>query len=416
MMHRCKPFLIGSALAVSIGLIPALAQDNSAPPPPQAPTQGWQKFGGDSAAANPSASAYPQPTAQDGGYQQPGDQAPPPAPQAPPPAPSGQQPQAYPPAYPPAGPQGGYPQGGYPPAQGGYYPQGGYPPQGAYPQGGYPQSTYPQGAYPQGGYPQGPPPQAGGYYGGYQAPPAPQPPSGPLTIPAGTWVTIRVNQPLSSDKNQVGDTFTGTLAEPIIANGYVVARRGQMVVGRVTEVQKAGRVKGVSHLGIELTGIQLADGRQIQVHTQFINHKGDTSVGRDAAAIGTTTAVGAAIGAGVAGGFGAGMGAIGGAVVSTVGVLMTRGRPTIIYPETPITLSMQGPITISDNLQAFYPATPQDYSTAGLRTRRVGIPGGYPYYPGYYAGYGYAGPYWGGYYWGPGIWGPTFVFRGGRWR
>ena len=419
MINSSKQILIGSALAVTIGLIPALAQDNSAPPPPQAPNQGWQKFG-DSAAGSPAASAYPQPGPQ--------AQGPPPVTQAPAPESPGQPPQAYPQAA----PQGAYPQGGYP--QGGY-PQGGYPsagyPQGAYPQSGYPppqggyypqaapQGSYPQGAYPQSGYPpQGPPPQ-GGYYGGYaQAPPAPQAPSGPLTIPAGTWVTIRTNQPLSSDRNQVGDTFTGTLAEPVIANGYVVARRGEMVIGRVTEVQKAGRVKGVSHLGVELTGIQLADGRQIQVHTQLVNRKGDTSVGRDAAAIGTTTAVGAAIGAGVAGGFGAGMGAIGGAVVSTVGVLVTRGHPTIIYPETPITFAMQGPITISDNLQAFLPVTPMDYSAAGLRTHPVGGPGGYPYYPGYYAGYGYVGPYWGGYYWGPGYWGPTFVFRGGfgRWR
>src|SRR5580693_6874321 len=38
-----------------------------------------------------------------------------------------------------------------------------------------------------------------------------------LTIPAGTWLTIRVNEPLSSDHNRQGDAFTATLVQPLIA-------------------------------------------------------------------------------------------------------------------------------------------------------------------------------------------------------
>src|SRR6202034_2463533 len=79
-----------------------------------------------------------------------------------------------------------------------------------------------------------------------------------ITLPANTWVTVRVNEPLSSDRNQTGDAFTGTLLEPIIANGLLIARRGQTVTGIVTEAQKAGRVSAVSHLKLELSGIQLA--------------------------------------------------------------------------------------------------------------------------------------------------------------
>ena len=377
-MPTYRQIIVGSALALTLGVYPILAQDNSAPPPPQAPTHGWQKFGDASPPANQQASAYPQ-----NGYPQAqGDpqEAPPPDQQQPPP------------------PQGGYQQG--PPPQGGYQ-QG--PPAGAYPQGPYAQQPYPQQQYP---------PQRGGGY--YQQGPAYPPPTGPLTTAAGTWITIRVNQPLSTDHNQVGDAFTGTLVEPIVANGRVLARRGQMVAGRVTEVEKAGRVKGVSHLGVELTEVQLVDGRQVPIHTQFVSRRGDTSVGRDAAAIGTTSGVGAAIGAAVDGGFGAGMGAIGGAVVSTIGVLATRGHPTVIYPEMALTFRLQAPITVSDDLEAFAPVSQYDYAQGPL-TRPMPRP--YPYYgaPAYY-GYGYVGPYWGSYYWGPGYWGPTFVFRGGGWH
>lgn len=66
-----------------------------------------------------------------------------------------------------------------------------------------------------------------------------------LTIPGGTVLLVRINEPLSSDRNQVGDQFTGVLEQPLVINGWVVARRGQVVVGQVKSVQKAGRVKGV---------------------------------------------------------------------------------------------------------------------------------------------------------------------------
>lgn len=247
--------------------------------------------------------------------------------------------------------------------------------------------------------------------------PAPQPHYVPttITLPANTWVTVRVNEPLSSNHNQTGDRFTGTLLEPIIANGLLIARRGQTVTGIVAEAQKAGRVSGVSHLKLELTGIQLADGRQIQVKSQLINRKGDTSHGRDAFAIGATTATGAAIGAAVNGGVGAGVGAAAGLVASTIGVLFTRGYPTVVYPETPLTFSMQTPIVIDNSQQAFQYASQYDYS-ARVAPPRPGYGSGYgPYRPaapyGYYAPYPYAYGYPYQYFYGPSV----YFGVGGRW-
>jgi hypothetical protein len=229
---------------------------------------------------------------------------------------------------------------------------------------------------------------------------------------------VRVNEPLSSDHNQTGDAFTGTLLEPILANGLLIARRGETVTGIVTEAQKAGRVSGLSHLKLELTGIQLADGRQIQVKTKLIDRRGNTSYGRDAFAIGATTATGAAIGAGVNGGVGAGVGAAAGLVVSTIGVMLTRGRATVVGPETPLTFSMETPITLDNSQQAFQYAAQQDYN-AGVRPPMGPRPGygsaygpGYPPPPPYYGGYYAPYPYAYGYpYWGPSV----YFGYGGRW-
>ena len=232
--------------------------------------------------------------------------------------------------------------------------------------------------------------------------PADPPPrlSAAVRLPAGTWITMRVNQPLSSDHNHPGDAFTGTLIQPLVADGVVIARRGQTVAGRVAEAKKAGRTKGTSRLGIEITEISLADGTQIPVKTQLMERRGDTSVGRDAAAIGVTTGAGAAIGAGVAGGVGAGIGAGAGALVSIIGVLVTRGKPTVVYPEMMLTFRTEAPLTVSIARSAvFQPARAQDYSQPVLYRR--GPPRVLP-------------PYYAGYYYPPYYWGPSFVFYSRR--
>jgi len=250
--------------------------------------------------------------------------------------------------------------------------------------------------------------------------PVPAPPPGRITIPAGTWVTVRVNEPLSSDHNKPGDAFTATLIQPLIVNGVVVARRGQLVTGTVSEAKKAGRAAGLSRLGLELTEIGLADGNQVQVKSKVMERHGDTSYGRDAAGIGATVGTGAAIGAAVNGGVGAGVGAAAGVVASTIGVLLTRGRPTIVYPETPLTFRLDAPVSFDANNTAFQPPSQQDYGQGAVR--RPGPPAGYGY--GYGAPYG-PGPAYGYYppayypYPYPYYWGPSFFFgyRGGfrRW-
>jgi hypothetical protein len=245
-------------------------------------------------------------------------------------------------------------------------------------------------------------------------------PSGPvpanITVPAGKVIFARLSEPLSSDHNQVGDTFTATLDQPIVVDGWVVARRGETIVGTVTQAQKADRVKGVSHLGLELTDIAIVDGSQLPIKTELWNGSAGTSHGADAGAIATTTGVGTIIGAAANGGTGAGVGAGAGALAGIGLVLLTRGKPTVLGPEYPLSFRLKEPISIStaNSAQAFLPVGSNDYSSSPSQRRRggPGYPGAYPpYYAScgpylgcgpYYPYYGYYGPvvgfsYWGGY-------------------
>jgi len=252
----------------------------------------------------------------------------------------------------------------------------------------------------------------------YAPPPAPANIPPQLTIAPGTFLTVRVNQLLSSDHNQAGDAFSASLVNPLVVNGIIVADRGQTIQGRVSEAQKAGRVSGTSRLGIELTDLSLVDGDQVPLQTSLVNRNGRTSEGRDAVGVGAATGIGAIIGAGAAGrhevGEGAAIGAGAGAAAGIIGVLLTRGQPTYISPEQVLTFRIENPIVISTDRapQAFRYVGPGDYQTEQARPyapqRRPA-----PYY--YGAGYPVYRPYYGyPYYYGPSI-GISFGgFYGGR--
>ena len=256
-----------------------------------------------------------------------------------------------------------------------------------------------------------------------------------LTLPSGTFVTVRINQALNSDRNQQGDIFSATLMQPVVINGYVVAQSGQTVYGRVDEAKKAGRVSGVSELKLELSGLTLVDGSNLTIQSQLVDRKGPTSVGRDAAAIGSTTALGAAAGAAADWGRGAAIGAGAGAAVGIIGVLLTRGRPTIVYPESVLTFQLSAPATIdtSHAPAAFQLVQPGDYQEGPPQNNRPALrygygpgyppppyayaPAYYPYYPYYYSPFFYGPAF--GFFYGPrffyhGYYGRGFGYRGFR--
>ena len=266
--------------------------------------------------------------------------------------------------------------------------------------------------------------------------PAPQdyPPQAPvpahLTVKPGTYVTVRINQWLSSDRNQAGDAFAASLEQPIVVDGVVVAQRGQTVGGRISEAQKAGRMQGTSRLGLELIDLTLVDGQVVPIRSSVLTRNASSSVGRDVGAAAGTTALGAAAGAIADGGRGAAIGAGAGAAVGLAGILLTRGNPTVIYPESVVTFRVDAPFEIATDHapQAFRYAENEDYGRGGPGPQPR-VAGG-PYdqrppmarpFPYAVAPYPSVGPYSYGYpYYGSGFGlyvGPGFYYRGGRgWR
>lgn len=104
--------------------------------------------------------------------------------------------------------------------------------------------------------------------------PAPAPHQ--ATLQPGMALTIRLNESLSSDYSAPGGAFAASLAEPLVADGFVIAERGARVSGRIVEVQKGGRAAGLSRIELGLTNVTTSDGQEVAIMTEPWINLGDS--------------------------------------------------------------------------------------------------------------------------------------------
>jgi len=177
--------------------------------------------------------------------------------------------------------------------------------------------------------------------------PAPEPaPS--VTLKAGLAMPVRLGESLSSDSNQVGDTFTATLDAPLTVDGFVIAERGARVEGRVVEAQKAGHLKGQSVLALELTKLNTSDGQHVVIQTETLRRESARSTGDDVGIVGAAAGIGAIIGAIAGGGTGAAIGAGAGGAAGVGGVAVTHAKALNLPSEAKLTFRLKAPVTLTE--------------------------------------------------------------------
>lgn len=184
-----------------------------------------------------------------------------------------------------------------------------------------------------------------------QAPPPPPREPQRVTVPAGTTVTVRLAETVSSERNQPGDTFSATLDQPLIVDGFAIAERGARVTGSIVEAQQAGRVRGLSAITLQLTKLRTSDGQDVTISTEKFAKQGDKSTGDDAKKVGIGAALGAAIGAIAGGGKGAAIGAGVGGAAGTGTVMATRGKPVELPVETRLTFKLAEAVTLTEKIR-----------------------------------------------------------------
>jgi hypothetical protein len=182
-----------------------------------------------------------------------------------------------------------------------------------------------------------------------QTPPTPPPPPPPpqkILIAAGTQLTVRLNDPLDSERNQVGDTFHCSLGAPISIDGETVIPAGADVVGRVADVKSAGRFAGNSVLTLELKSLSV-NGRTYNIQTNQWSRAGKGEGKSTATKVGVGTAAGAVLGGIIGGGKGAAIGAAAGAGTGTGVAASKRGEQIKLGPEAVLNFQIINPLTVT---------------------------------------------------------------------
>jgi hypothetical protein len=183
-----------------------------------------------------------------------------------------------------------------------------------------------------------------------ESPPTPAPPAAAVesyVVANGTHLPLRMLNSVSTKHSAAGDHVYLETIYPILSKGRVIIPPGSYVEGSLSEVKRAGRIKGKSELYLRFDSLTLPNGVTRDFRARLgadennnVDRKegkvvGDGGKGQDAKTIATATAAGTGIGvlAGSAAGhlgMGAGIGAAAGALGGLAGVLATRGPDAVL--------------------------------------------------------------------------------------
>ncbi len=179
-----------------------------------------------------------------------------------------------------------------------------------------------------------------------QTPPPPPPPAPKkLIIDQGTQLTVRLIDPIDSEKNQTGDTFHATLNAPLTSDGEEAVPAGVEVTGHLVQVKSAGKFAGQSEVVLQLDSIA-SGGRTYSLQTDQYKKQGSSRGKNTAEKVGGGAAIGAVIGALAGGGKGAAIGAAAGAGVGGGVQAATKGQQIKLPSETVLSFTLQAPITV----------------------------------------------------------------------
>jgi hypothetical protein len=156
-------------------------------------------------------------------------------------------------------------------------------------------------------------------------------------IPAGTHVTVRISNTLSSATAQKEEGWSGVLTSDVTVDGKVVAKAGAPVKGKVTYVKPSGRLHEPGQLSLRLVSI---NGEA--VYSDRWGKKGQSHTKSNAVKIGGGAAGGALIGGLIGGGKGAAIGAGAGAGAGTAGAAATGKKEAVIPGESVHTFTITG--------------------------------------------------------------------------
>jgi len=162
-----------------------------------------------------------------------------------------------------------------------------------------------------------------------------------IVVPAGTILTVRLGQAVGSKISETGQSFSATLAQPVMVGGEVALAKGATASGTVVDAKPLGRFKGGAVLQLRLNSV--AD---LPVETSSVVRTQKGKGKRTATMVGGGAGLGALIGGLAGGGKGAAIGAIAGAGAGTAGTAYTGNKDVVLPAESAVSFKLEKELEI----------------------------------------------------------------------
>lgn len=168
----------------------------------------------------------------------------------------------------------------------------------------------------------------------------------PLVIPAGTSITVRLQQRLSSASAVPGEHFEAVIDQPVVVDNRVVVPVGSLATGHVVVARRSGRLRHPGELGLALDSVTVGQ-QNIPLGTASVVARGHSHKKRNWGLIGGGTGGGALIGALAAGGKGALIGGGIGAAAGTTTAFVTGKKDVTFGSERRLSFRLNHDISVS---------------------------------------------------------------------
>ena len=168
----------------------------------------------------------------------------------------------------------------------------------------------------------------------------------PIVIPAGTSITVRLQQGLSSASAASGQRFEAVLEQPLVSRDRVVVPAGTPVEGHVVAAHRSGRLRHPGRLALTLDSIVMNE-HAVPLTTSEVIARGGSHKKRNLGWIGGGTGGGALIGALAAGGKGALIGSGVGAAAGTTTAFVTGKKDVRFGSERVLRFRLEQEVRLS---------------------------------------------------------------------